>query len=78
VWETIHKHAILAREMLRLLRQVHAIKRDPASRSYTDLALTPGGDDEESLDLLTKTTGVQTAMAHAKKIDELTHAGRAA
>jgi radical SAM superfamily enzyme YgiQ (UPF0313 family) len=78
VWETIHKHAILAREMLRLLRQVHAIKRDPASRSYTDLALTPGGDDEESLDLLTKTTGVQAAMAHAKKIDELTHAGRAA
>ena len=78
VWETIHKHAILAREMLRLLRQVHAIKRDPASRSYTDLALTPGGDDEESLDLLTKTTGVAAAMAHAKKIDELTHAGRAA
>jgi radical SAM superfamily enzyme YgiQ (UPF0313 family) len=78
VWETLRKHAILAREMLRLLRQVHAIKRDPASRSYTDLALTPGGDDEESLDLLTKTTGVQAAMAHAKKIDELTHAGRAA
>ena len=78
VWETLRKHAILAREMLRLLRLVHAIKRDPASRSYTDLALTPGGDDEESLDLLTKTTGVAAAMAHAKKIDELTHAGRAA
>jgi hypothetical protein len=78
LWETIRKHAILAREMLRLLRQVHAIKRDPASRSYTDLALTPGGDDEESLDLLTKTTGVQAAMAHAKKVAELTGAGRAA
>ena len=67
-----HAFAILAREMLRLLRLVHAIKRDPASRSYADLALTPGGDDEESLDLLTKTTGVQAAMAHAKKVAELT------
>ena len=72
VWETLRKHAILAREMLRLLRLVHAIKRDPASRFYTDLALTPGGDDEESLDLLTKTTGVAAAMAHAKKVAELT------
>ena len=71
VWETLRKHAILAREMLRLLRQVHAIKRDPASRSYTDLALT-AVDDEVSLDLLTKTTGVQAAMAHAKKVAELT------
>ena len=55
----------------RLLRLVRAIKRDSASRSYTDLALT-AVDDEVSLDLLTKTTGVQAAMAHAKKVAELT------
>ena len=71
IWDTIRKHAILAREMLRLLRLVRAIKRDPASRSYTDLALT-AGDDDESLDLLTKTTGVQAALAHAKKVADLT------
>ena len=71
VWETIRRHAILTREMLRLLRLVRAIKRDSASRSYTDLALT-AVDDEVSLDLLTKTTGVQAAMAHAKKVAELT------
>ena len=71
IWDTIRKHAILAREMLRLLRLVRAIKRDPASRSYTDLALT-AGDDDESLDLLTKTTGVQAALAHAKRVADLT------
>ena len=77
VWETLRKHAIMAREMLRLLRQVRAIKSDPASRSYVDLALT-AVDDEVSLDLLTKTTGVQAAMAHARKVAELTGAGHAA
>ena len=77
VWETVSKHVILAREMLRLLRQVRAIKSDPASRSYVDLALT-AVDDEVSLDLLTKTTGVQAAMAHARKVAELTGAGHAA
>ncbi len=71
IWDTIRKHAILAREMLRLLRLVRAIKRDPAARSYTDLALTAVHDDE-SLDLLTKTTGVQAALAHAKKVADLT------
>ena len=71
IWDTMRKHAILAREMLRLLRLVRAIKRDPAARSYTDLALT-AGDDDESLDLLTKTTGVQAALAHAKRVADLT------
>jgi radical SAM superfamily enzyme YgiQ (UPF0313 family) len=71
VWETVRKHAILARDMLRLLRLVRAIERDPAARVYTDLALTPV-DDETSLDLMTKTSGVEAAMAHAKKIAELT------
>ena len=36
-------------------------------------ALTPVGDDEdETLDLLTKTTGGRAAVAHVKKIAELT------
>ena len=54
--------------MLRL-----AITRDPAARSYMDLALMPvGDDDDETLDLLTKTTGGRAAVAHVKKIAELT------
>jgi hypothetical protein len=38
-----------------------------------DQALTPvGDDDDETLDLLTKTTGGRAAVAHIKKIAELT------
>jgi hypothetical protein len=40
-----------------------------------DQALTPvRDDDEETLDLLTKTTGAKAAIAHLKRVDELTHA----
>jgi hypothetical protein len=40
-----------------------------------DQALTPvRDDDEETLDLLTKTEGGRAAVAHQKKIDGLTHA----
>jgi hypothetical protein len=38
-----------------------------------DQALTPISDDgDETLDLPTKTTGARAAVAHAKKIAELT------
>ena len=77
MWETVRKHAILARDMVRLLRLVRAIERDPNSAKYSDVALTPV-DDEASLDLLTKTTGVEAAMAHAKKVAALTTVGSAA
>ena len=47
----------------------------PGSRGYMDQALTPVGDDEdETLDLFTKTAGAQAAVAHIKKIAELTAA----
>ena len=39
-----------------------------------DLALSPvGDDDDEALDLMTKTSGATGAIAHAKKIAALTH-----
>ena len=39
----------------------------------------PVADDEEiTLDLLTKTTGASVAVAHIKKIAELTGAGQGA
>jgi hypothetical protein len=55
------------------------ITRGPNMRAYMDQALTPvRDDDDQMLDLLTKTTGAQAAMAHAKKIADLVRAGQAA
>lgn len=75
IWDTIRKQAILAHTIARLLWWVLAIMRDRNARSYNDLALTPVGDDDaEMLDLMTKTTGGRTAVAHIKKISTLTGA----
>jgi hypothetical protein len=38
--------------------------------------LPVGEDDDETLDLLTQTTGGRAAVAHARKIAELTGIGR--
>jgi Radical SAM superfamily len=79
VWETVYKHAILAGMIGRLLLWKTTIARDPGARSYMDQALTPVRDDEDvTLDLLTKTTGARTAVAHVKKVAELTGGGRIA
>jgi hypothetical protein len=41
-----------------------------------DRALAPVGDDgDATLDLLTKTAGASTAIAHIRKVAELTRAG---
>ena len=72
---TIKKQAILAGTTAWLLLWVFAIARDPKARSYEDLALTPvGNDDDEKLDLVTKTAGGRTAVAHIKKVAALTGA----
>ena len=43
--------------------------------AYIDPALTPVGDDNDAtLDLLTKTTGASAAVAHIRKVAELTAA----
>jgi hypothetical protein len=54
-----------------------AITFDPNARTYTDLALTSVGGDDETLDLLTKTTGVDAALVHQRKVQRLTQAVRA-
>ena len=43
---------------------------------YMDRRCAPVGDDddEETLDLLTKTTGARAAIDHLKKVHDLTHA----
>ena len=73
VWETVKKHAILAGTIARLVAWKTAIAWSPNARAYTDQALTPVRDDDDvTLDLLTKTTGARAAVAHIKKVAELT------
>jgi Radical SAM superfamily len=73
VWETVKKHAILAGTIGKLFIWKTAIARDPQARAYMDQALTPVRDeDEATLDLLNKTTGARAAVAHIKKVAELT------
>ena len=78
-WETLSKHAILAGAIVRLLLTAIAISHAPAARKYMDQALTPVGDDgDETLDLFTKVTGGDAAVAHIRKVARLIGAGQAA
>jgi radical SAM superfamily enzyme YgiQ (UPF0313 family) len=73
-WETLYKHAILAGTLARLVLLAVKFTRDPGARRYMDQALTPVRDDDGGLDLLTKTTGAHAAVAHVRRIAELTGA----
>jgi len=76
--ETLLKHAMLTGAMLRMLFWQTIIAYSPGARNYSDQALTPVSDDEdETLDLLTKTTGARAAVAHIRKIAEVTGASAA-
>jgi radical SAM superfamily enzyme len=78
-WETLRKHMILAGTFGRLIIWTMVISNASDKRDYMDQALTQVAEDEdETLDLLTKTTGGRAAVAHIKKVAELTGAGRAA
>ena len=71
--QTLVKHVILIGAIIRLLIWQTVITYSPGAHNYMDQALTPVSDDEdETLDLLTKTTGARAAVAHVKKIAELT------
>ena len=75
LFETVRKHTIFAGMIVRLVILKMSITRDPRARAYMDPALTPVGDDNDvTLDLLTKTTGAGAAIAHIKKVAELTGA----
>jgi hypothetical protein len=79
VWETITKQLTLAGVIAKLAFWSWRIARDPKTRHYTDLALTPVRDDEEqTLDLVTKTAGGKAAVEHVKKVHDITHGKTAA
>jgi radical SAM superfamily enzyme YgiQ (UPF0313 family) len=72
--KTIANNLKLAETVFWILRLKRRIERDPNHRSYTDIALMPlSDDDEETFDLLTKTTGAKAAIDHLKKVAALTH-----
>jgi radical SAM superfamily enzyme YgiQ (UPF0313 family) len=75
VWQALSKHAVLAGMIVWLLALKASIARDPHAKSYLDSALAPVGDDNDvTLDLLTKTTGADAAVAHIRKVAALTGA----
>src|SRR5438874_5936145 len=77
VWQSVYKHAVLSGTIARLLLWTFAIARSRHARAYMDQALSPvGEDDDATLDLLTKTTGSRAAVAHVKKVAQLTGIGR--
>jgi radical SAM superfamily enzyme len=71
--DAVVKHMILMGAAGRLLMWQMLIACGPGADGYRDQALAPvRDDDEEMLELLTKTTGGRAAVAHAKKIAALT------
>ena len=77
IWQTLSKHVVLTGTIGRLLLMAFSITRDPNARTYVDKALEPVRDDEDvTLQLLTQTSGARAAVAHIKKIAELTGAGQ--
>jgi hypothetical protein len=79
IWATLAKHAVIAGTVGHLLFLRLVIAWDRAAQTYIDTALKPVSDDEnETLDLLTTTTGALSAVAHLKKVAELTRAARLA
>ena len=73
IWNTLAVHVHLARLIASLALQARAIQRSSSAVDYIDQALMPvGADDDETLDLMTETTGARAAIAHTKKIAILT------
>ncbi len=77
-WDTVRKTVTILFALSKLTASAMSAARDPNRYRYMDQALTPVGDDDSSLDLMTKTGGAQAAVAHIKRVDRLTHARGAA
>jgi len=74
-WEFVSKTTRAARLLLWMHFTNRRIVKDPARHSYTDQALTPVTDDEtETLELLTHNSIARDAVAHVRKVAQLTGA----
>lgn len=72
--EIAHKTVVTLATASRLAFQGIRISRDPNRLKYSDAALSRMEDDDESsLELLTQTSSAKQAVAHQKKVFDLTH-----
>ncbi len=79
VWDTARKTVVILSALARLSLDAIKAARAPDRYRYLDQALTPvHDDDDETLDLMTKTGGARAAVAHIRRIDQLTQAKGAA
>ena len=69
VWEALSTYIPFAGFALRLWIKCQKVKRDPANKHYTDVALTPVTDhgEDESLEMFAHTDAAQAAVAKAQK-----------
>lgn len=75
VWEVLVNNLKLFAMIWQVVKIKRRIESDPDRHRYIDQALTPvADDDEETLDLLTKTQGAKAAIAHQHKVEELIRA----
>jgi hypothetical protein len=64
-----YKFVVIMATIARVGRWRRAAERDPSKLSYMDQAISPvTDDDEDTLDLMTKTTGGVASVAHARKV----------
>ena len=72
LWEIVSTYGPFAWFALRLWVKCQIIKRDPATQSYTDLALTPVTDhgEDEELEMFALTESAQAAVAKAHRETE--------
>jgi hypothetical protein len=72
-WETLAKQVRWTSLYLRLRAIYLRVKKDPARKSYTDLALTPIMDDEIETHELFKTEAAQAFVSQERRLDQIRH-----
>ena len=78
LWQTLRKNGLIAGKIVHLALVAHRLSRQDGAMQYMDQALTPvTDDDDQSLDLMTKTTGGTSAVAHLKNVARLTAVSKA-
>ena len=77
-WQTLNKNAQIIGKIVHLALVARKLSRRDGAMEYMDQALTPvTDDDDQSLDLMTKTTGGTSAVAHLKNVARLTAVSKA-
>jgi hypothetical protein len=72
--DTLHKTGIVLAAFARIAATGIRVARDPNRLAYMDQALTRVSDEDAgTLELLTQSASAQQAVAHQKKVFDLTH-----